>query len=55
MKFSYSKNPEKDFYIKTPNLTKKNSDGWEGRGWGVARVSEFSFRIQVWKKIVFSF
>ena len=35
VKFSYTKNPESEFFfIKNPNLTKKNSDGWEGRGWG---------------------
>ena len=32
MNFSYTKNPESDFFIKNPNLTKKNSGGWEGRG-----------------------
>ena len=40
MKFSYTKNPESDFFfIKNPNLKKKkkkkNSVGWVGRGWGV--------------------
>ena len=29
------------FFIKNPNLTQKNSGDWEGRGWGVARVSDF--------------
>ena len=38
---SFTKNPESDFFIKNPNLTKKKSGGWEGRGWGVARVSDF--------------
>ena len=33
MKFSFTKNPESDFFIKNPNLTKK-SGGWEGRGRG---------------------
>ena len=34
------------FFIKNPNLTKKqkNSGGSEGRGWGVARVSDFFFQ-----------
>ena len=33
-----------NFFIKNPNLTtKKYSGGWEGRGWGVARVSDFLF------------
>ena len=33
MKFSYTKNLESDFFfIKNPNQ-KKNSGGWEGRGW----------------------
>ena len=41
MKFSYTKNLERDFFIKNPNLTKKKSGGWEGRGGGVARVSDF--------------
>ena len=40
MKFSFTKNPESDFFIK--NL-KTNSGGWEGRGWGVARVIDFFF------------
>ena len=49
MKFSFTKNPESDFFIKNPNLTKKNSGRWEGGGGGVARVSYFFFlkRIQV--------
>ena len=34
IKFSYIKNPESDFSIKNPNLIKKNSGGWEGRGRG---------------------
>ena len=29
------------FFIKNPNLTKKNSGSWKGRGWGVAGVSDF--------------
>ena len=36
MEFFYTKNPESDFFIKNRNLTKtkkKNSGGWEGRGW----------------------
>ena len=42
MKYSFTKNPESEFFIKNPNLTKKNSGGWEGRGVGVgARVSDF--------------
>ena len=38
----------KGFFIKKPNLTKKkkNSGGWEGRGWGVARVSDCFFFFQ---------
>ena len=42
---SFTKNPESEIFIKNPNLTKKkntkNDGGWEGRGWGVARVSDF--------------
>ena len=41
---SFTKNPESEIFIKNPNLTKKttkNYGGWEGRGWGVARVSDF--------------
>ena len=51
MKFSYTKNLESIFFIKNPNLTKKNF--WavgRGGGRGVARVNDFfSFfrRIQV--------
>ena len=45
MKFSFTKNPESDFFYKTnPNLTKKYG-GWEGRGGGVAGVSDFFKRI----------
>ena len=54
MKFSYTKNTERDFFIKNPNLTKKKKILAVGRGGGggVARVSEFYFfiffkRIQV--------
>ena len=42
MKFSDTKNPESEFFIKNPNLTKKNIWRLGGEGWGVARV-----RIQV--------
>ena len=39
---SFTKNPESEIFIKNPNLTKKkNYGGREGRGWGVARVSDF--------------
>ena len=44
--FFYTKNMESDFFfIKNPNLTKKKSGGWEGRGGGgcVAKVSDFFF------------
>ena len=43
-KISLTRNPESDFFIKNPNLTKKYG-GWEGRGWGVARVSDFFFKV----------
>ena len=44
---SFTKNPESEIFIKNPNQTKKkkkkkkNYGGWEGRGWRVARVSDF--------------
>ena len=42
---SFTKNPKSEIFIKNPNLTKKkktkNYGGWEGREWGVARVSDF--------------
>ena len=41
---SFTKNPESEIFIKNPNLTKKKKKkkgGWEGRVWGVARVSDF--------------
>ena len=47
MKFSFTKNPESDFFIK--NL-KTNSGGWEGRGWGVARVIDFFFLLFFFSK-----
>ena len=37
---SFTKNPELNFY-KESKSNKKNYGGWEGRGWGVARVSDF--------------
>ena len=46
MKFSYAKNPESEFFFYTEsksNKKKKKSGGWEGRGWCVARVSDFFF------------
>ena len=47
MKFSYTKNLESEFFYKESksNEKKKNSGGWEGegRGGGVARVSDFFF------------
>ena len=64
MKFSYTKNPESDFFfIKNPNLKKKKKKkkfcrlGGEGMG-GVARVSDFFFFFQKnpsLKKKMFSF
>ena len=33
MKFSYTKNPESEFFIKNPNLTKKNLAVGSGGGW----------------------
>ena len=44
MKFSYTKNPESDFFYKESRQqkhNKKNSGGWAGGDGGVARVSEF--------------
>ena len=41
MKFSYTKNPESDFFITNPNLTKKNLAVGRGGDGGVARVSDF--------------
>ena len=52
MKFSFTKNPESEFFIKNPNLTKKNSGGWEGRGrgcgWGVIIIIFFE-GVKVWE------
>ena len=46
MKFSYTKNPESDFFIKNPNLTttKKILAVGRGGGGGGASVSEFFFQ-----------
>ena len=43
MKYSFTKNPESEFFIKNPNLTKKKKilAGERGGGGGVARVSDF--------------
>ena len=46
MKYSFTKNPESEFFIKNPNLTKKKKKilaGGRGGGGGVARVSDFFF------------
>ena len=44
------------FFIKNTNLTKKISGGWEGSGWGVARVSDFFFsKESKFEKKLFSF
>ena len=55
MKYSFTKNPESEFFIKNPNLTKKKKKkilaGGRGGGGGVARVSDF-FCL---KKKLFSF
>ena len=36
MKFSFTKNPESEYFIKNPNITKKNLAGGRGGdgGWG---------------------
>ena len=50
MKISSTKNSKSDFffYKESKSNKQKNSGGWEGRGGGVARVSDFFFkRIQV--------
>ena len=43
MKFFIQRIRKVNFFIKNPksNQKKKNSSGWEVRGWGVARVSVF--------------
>ena len=43
MKFSFTKNPESDFY-KESKSNKKNLAGGGGEGVGVARVSDFFFK-----------
>ena len=56
MKFSYTKNTESDFFYKESKSNKNKSGSWEGRGWGVARVSDFFSFFQKspsLKKIVF--
>ena len=30
---SFTKNPESEFFYKESKSNKKNSGGWEGRGW----------------------
>ena len=50
---SFTKNPESEIFIKNPNLTKKQTKkygGREGRGWGVARVSDFFLKNPSLKK-----
>ena len=42
MKFSFTKNPESDFFYKEPKSNKKNLVG--GRRGGVSRVSDFFFQ-----------
>ena len=44
------------FFYKESKSNKKNSGGWEGSGWGVARVSDFFFQKNPsLKKKMFSF
>ena len=39
-----TKNPESDFFFYIESKSIKTKTGrWEGRGWGVARVSDFFF------------
>ena len=48
MKFSYTKHPESDFFYKESKSNKEIFWRLGGKGWGVARVSDFFFkRIQV--------
>ena len=48
MKFSFTKNPENEFYYKESKSNKKILTGGRGGDGGVARVSDFFFkRIQV--------
>ena len=48
MKFSFTKNPESEFFYKEFKSNKKKKNLAVGRGGGVARVSDFfSKRIQV--------
>ena len=49
MKFSYTKNPESEFFNKESKSNKKNLVVGRGGSGGVARVSDFFFvkRIQV--------
>ena len=53
---SFTKNPESEIFIKNPNLTKKkhkNYGGWEWRGWGGARLSDFFKESKSEKKNLF--
>ena len=47
---SFTKNPESEIFYKESKSNKKKKKkkygGWEGRGCGVARVSDFFKRIQ---------
>ena len=54
MKFSFTKNPESEFFIESPNLTKKILAAGMGGGGGVARVSDFFQKNPCLKKM-FSF
>ena len=49
---SFTKNSKSEIFIKNPNLT-KNYGGWEGSGWGVARVSDFLKNPSLKKKSFF--
>ena len=55
MKFTFTKNPESDFLIKDPNLTKKILAGGRGGSGEVARVSDFFFQKNPSLKKKFSF
>ena len=53
MKFSFTKNPESEFFIESPNLTKKILAAGMGGGGGVARVSDFFPKESMSEKNVF--
>ena len=52
---SFTRIRKVNFFYKESKSNKKNSGGWEGRVWGLARVSDFFFQSNPSLKKIFFF